>query len=60
MDPGGGLAIALGGVAMTGANPGASGVPHDWQNWFPSGFCVPQLPQATAISSPHFETCGST
>jgi hypothetical protein len=27
----------------------ASGVPHAWQNWFPSGFWVPHLAQMTAI-----------
>jgi hypothetical protein len=27
----------------------ASGVPHAWQNWLPSGFWVPHLAQVTAI-----------
>jgi hypothetical protein len=55
----GGAACAGGAGGAATAHPGAaaggpaaaavSGVPHAWQNWFPSGFWAPHLAHATAI-----------
>src|SRR5260370_34531893 len=44
---------AAGGGATGGGPTGAiaaSGVPHAWQNEFPSGFCVPHREHVSAIS----------
>jgi hypothetical protein len=47
--PGGAAGGAAGshGAAAGGAAAAMSGVPHAWQNWFPSGLTVPHRAQAT-------------